>query len=88
MIMKNTNEQLELTIQPKTCPSIARRPRRVSIARLWFARMRQIVDSVPDWPALPRRTQTEAGRPLQPPLIPAREITLSPAATDQQHLAE
>jgi hypothetical protein len=39
--------------------------------------MRQIVDSAPDWPA----------RPLQPPLLPARTITLS-SATDQQHLAE
>jgi hypothetical protein len=76
--MKNTNEQLELTIQPKTCPSTMRRQRRVSTARLWFARMRQIVDSAPDWPA----------RPLQPPLIPARSITLSSPATDQQHLAE
>jgi len=79
-IMKNTNEQLELTIQPKTCPSTMRRQRRVSTARLWFARMRQIVDAAPDWPA----------RPLQPPLIPARTITPSEAADqqEQQHLAE
>ena len=76
--MKNTNEQLELTIQPKTCPSTTRRPRRVTTARLWFARMRQIVDSAPDWPA----------RPLQPPLISARAITLDSSSANQQHLTE
>ena len=78
MTMKSTNEQLELTIQPKPCPSTLRRPRRISTARLWFARMRQIVDSAPDWPA----------RPLQPPLLPARTVTLDMLSTNQQHLAE
>ena len=84
MSMKNTNEQLELTMQPKTCPSAARRTRRVSTARRWFARMRQIVDSAPDWPVLPRRNHAEAGRPLQPPLIPARTVDLNGPAAQQQ----
>jgi len=80
MIIKNTNEQLELTIQTKPCLAApksdvgGRRPRRVTTARLWFARMRQIVDSAHDWPA----------RPIQPQLIPARTV----ATTTEHQLAE
>jgi hypothetical protein len=75
--MKNSNEQLELASCLRSSKSKIKN-QKSKMARLWFARMRQIVDSAPDWPA----------RPLQPPPIPARTIALNPPATDQQHLAE
>src|SRR5262249_40808435 len=90
LIMKNSYKQLELgTCLRSSKSNISRSAGRKSkTACLWFARMRQIVDSAPDWPALPRRSQTQAARPLQPPLIPARTITLSPPVTDQHHFTE
>jgi hypothetical protein len=78
--MKNSHEQLELGSCLRSSKSKASRSagRKSQTACLWFARMRQVVDSAPDWPA----------RPLQPPLIPARTITLNPPVTNQHHLAE
>jgi hypothetical protein len=52
--MKIKNDQLELTLNHKsTCPSVARRQRRLSRAAFWFDRMRQVVDDAVDYHPAP-----------------------------------
>jgi len=70
----NKSEQLELGTQAFRTHSHNRNSkieiRKSRIASLWFAQMRHLVDTAPDWPA----------RPVQPQLIPARTIiTADPA---------
>ena len=77
--MNNKSEQLQLGSCLRSSKSKFKN-QKSKMAKLWFNRMRQIVDSAPDWPVQPR--------PLQPPLIPARTVSLSPPAADQHHLAE
>jgi hypothetical protein len=49
-----TNEQMELGFgNPRPCPSLNRRQRRLSRAQWWFQRMRRAVDRAFDWQPVP-----------------------------------
>jgi hypothetical protein len=52
-IMKNV--QLQLSFESnQNCRPQPNRTRRVSRARWWFDRMRELVDRTPDWPTAPQ----------------------------------
>jgi hypothetical protein len=52
-IMKNVQLQLSFDINQNYRP-LPSRQRRVSRARWWFDRMRELVDRAPEWPTAPQ----------------------------------
>ena len=52
-IMKNV--QLQLSFEnTRSCRPVPSRHRRLSRARWWFDRMRELVDRAPEWPPAPQ----------------------------------